>query len=92
MKVYNKLKLLQAVSHPLGYVADVAQRILELAGHDTAGALVGCVGNTAAGAYSGFVIGGPQGALVGGALGLGVWYVDSPSLVICVMKFVEFVT
>ena len=98
--LFNELKLLQAVSHPLGYAADAAQLILELAGYDIAGAMVGCVGNGVAGAISGFAIGGPPGALVGGALGVAVWYVGEMASASEVnyayadrtMKVIEFVT
>lgn len=60
----NAIKLV--ANHPLGYVADVAQCVLEIAGHDTAGKWVGAIGNAAAG----YVVAGP----VGAAVGLGFWY------------------
>lgn len=65
--------LLKSSSHPLGYVADIAQFTLELAGYETAGALVGCAGHILTGVLVGCQAG-SVGCVVGGAIGFGFWY------------------
>ena len=64
----------QAASDPLGHNAD-GQLMLELAGYNTAGSWMRLVGSCVACAILGFaIIRGLPGALVGGVLGLDVWY------------------
>lgn len=65
--------LLKTASHPVGYVADVAQILLEICGYEMAGKIVGAAGNSLGGVLAGFSVAGPPGAILGGVLGLGVW-------------------
>lgn len=65
--------LLNTATHPLGYVADAAQVLLEVFVNETAGKVVGAGGNILAGAISGYVVGGPPGAVIGGVFGFGIW-------------------
>ena len=57
---------------PVGYASDAVQFGLELLGYESAGSWVGFTGNIAGGAISGFFVGGPFGAVAGGAAGYGV--------------------
>ena len=65
--------LLKTASHPVGYVADGAQILLEIFGYEMAGKLVGAAGNALGGVLAGYTVGGPPGAFLGGAMGLGIW-------------------
>lgn len=65
--------LLKTASHPLGYAADTAQIILEYFDYNLTGKIVGAGGNTLAGVLAGFSVGGPPGAVIGGAFGFGIW-------------------
>ena len=62
-------------ANPIGITADFAQAVLELAGYNMEGKIVGAIGNVASSAMAGFTIGGPAGAVVGAAAGLAFWKV-----------------
>ncbi len=64
--------MLQAANY-IGIAADLTQLALEYYGYTMQGKVIGAVGNTISGGLAGFALGGPPGALVGGALGLGLW-------------------
>ena len=57
----------------MGVVADLAQSGLQMAGYEETGKAVDAMGNIFSGVMTGFSIGGPAGAVVGGAAGLGLW-------------------
>ena len=65
--------LLKTASHPVGYIADGAQILLEVCGYEMAGKIVGAGGNVLGGVLAGFAAGGPPGAFLGGVMGLGIW-------------------
>lgn len=65
--------LVKTASNPLGWGSDLAQLTLEVLGYKTAGKFIGAGGNIMAGVVSGFAVGGPSGALLGGTMGLGLW-------------------
>ena len=62
-----------SLATPVGLVADGLQLTLETFGYEKAGKAVGASGNVASGAMTGFVLGGPFGAAIGGVAGYAVW-------------------
>ena len=65
--------LLKTASNPVGYIADGAQILLEICDYEMAGKFVGAAGNALGGVCAGYAVGGPPGAILGGAMGLGIW-------------------
>ena len=61
----------------MGIVADLAQAGLEVTGHKKAGKAIEVRGNVTFGAIAGGTVGGPPGAIIGGAVAAGgVWVFD----------------
>lgn len=69
------VKALRTVGNPATLAVDVVQTGLEITGHKKAGVAVGFLGNTGVGAVTGFMVGGPVGAFIGGAACFGSWAV-----------------
>ena len=69
------VKTLKAVGNPASLVVDVVQTGLEITGHKKAGMAFGSLGNAGVGAATGFMVGGPVGAAIGGTTCLGIWAV-----------------
>ena len=63
----------KTISHPILYVTDAAQIILEMNGYEKTGKALGAAGCTLAGAAIGAKLGGPLGTFLGAGIGLGVW-------------------
>ena len=66
-------KIVAKGATPWAIAADAAQFGLEVAGHDTAGQVVGATGNVIFGGMAAGAIGGVPGLVIGGIVGGGIW-------------------
>ena len=72
---HTAVKAAVNVANPVGIICDVAQAGLEYAGYEAEGKSIGKWGNIGTGAWAGFAVGGPPGAVVGALAGFGTWVI-----------------
>ena len=72
---HTAVKAAVNVANPAGIICDLTQAGFEYAGYEAQGKTIGKWGNIGTGAWAGFAVGGPPGAVVGALTGFGTWII-----------------